>query len=343
MKRVPLLLFAVVQLAALSVVQPVGVGPATAGGGITEPTVPVLVPGARVVDVRNGAGGLSRFTTIPSTSLFQTYGGRSSTCTFTSPFGGTTSDGQRYAPGQLVRSRRWIFIEGLPEAIGEPNVADPSQHRGALASAVRWFTVFCDTVNHFVAVISVTSRDPMLDPRSQLTQLYNGLLLERPAVARDPVVERWGGAVTRFPVWLAVQPSAWRVQRSNAAVWRGWTMYLIATPVSLDFSVRFSPDPTRPSSAFSGAVACVSPTRPGVADARSFPRRPVLPGQTVPGVNGPCTWTPAGPGSVTVQARITYRVTFWANGYTESLPDYVWTSNAVVWPTGELAAVNTNG
>lgn len=335
--------FAAGLAAVLSLVQPVAVGPAAAGGGINEPIVPVLVPGARVVDVRNGAGGLSRYTTIPSSSVFQTYGGRSSTCTFTSPFGGTTSDGQRYAPGQLVRSKRWIFIEGLPEAIGEPNVADPSQQRGPLASAVRWFTVFCDTVNHFVAIISVTSRDPMLDPRTQLTQLYNGLLLERPVVVRDPVVQRWGGAITRFPLWLAVRPSAWRVQRSNAAVWRGWTMYLVATPVALDFPLRFAPDPTRASQSFTGAVACVSGSRPGWADASSFPRRPVLPGQTTPGVNGPCTWTPGGPGSVTVQPRITYRVTFWANGYTESLPDYVWTGVAAVWPTGELAAVNTTG
>ena len=336
MKR--LLLIGVVALHIVSAVA----APALAGGGVSEPTVPVLVPGARVVDVRNGEGGLSRFTTIPSNSLFQTYGGRSSTCTFTSPFGGVTSDGQRYQPGQIVHSKRWIFIEGLPEAIGEPNVADPSQQRGPLATAVRWFTVFCDTVNHFVAIISVTSRDPLLDPRSRISQLYNGLLLERPAVAADPVVQRWGGAITRFPVWLAVQPSAWRVQRSNAAVWRGWTMYLVAVPVSLDFVVRFTADTSRPSGPFSGTVACVSPSRPGTSSTAGFPRRPVLPAQTAPGVNGPCTWTPGGPGSVTVQARITYRVTFWANGYTEALPDYQWTSVPVVWPTGELAAVNSN-
>lgn len=319
------------------------VSPTRAGGGVNEPLVPVLVPGARVVDVRNGEGGLSRFTTIPSNSVFQTYGGRSATCTFTSPFGGTTSDGQRYLPGQLVHSKRWIFIEGLPEAIGEPNVADPSQQRGPLAAAVRWFTVFCDTVNHFVAVISVTSRDPMLDPRTRISQLYNGLLLERPSVAADPVVQRWGGAITRFPLWLAVQPSAWRVQRSNAALWRGWTMYLLATPTALDFAVRFTPDPTRPSAAYAGTIACVSPSRPATAGSSTFPRRPTLPEQSSPGANGPCTWTPGGPGSVTVQARITYRVTFWANGYTETLPDYQWTSATVAWPTGELSAVNANG
>ncbi len=54
-------------------------------------------------------------------------------------------------------------------------------------------------------------------------------------------------------------------------------------------------------------------------------------------------WTPPGPGSVTIQARITYAVTFWANGYTEAQPDYVWTSPVATFDTGELAAVNTNG
>jgi hypothetical protein len=45
---------------------------------------------------------------------------------------------------------------------------------------------------------------------------------------------------------------------------------------------------------------------------------------------------------VSVQARITYRVTFWANGYTEALRDYVWTSVVATYRVGELAAVNTN-
>jgi hypothetical protein len=312
------------------------------GGGI-EPVVPVLVPGARVVDIRNSSGGLSRYTSIPTTSVFSNHGGRTSWCTFTASGAGITSDGQRYVAGQQVRSKHWIFIEGLPEVIGEPNMADPGADRGPLAKAVRWFTVFCDSTTHAVTVISVSARDPMLDPRTQVADLYNGLQLERPVVFRNPVVDKWGGFVTRFPAWLAVQPTAWRSQRSNAATWRGWTMYLLARPWSLDFSVVFTPDRTRPSASFSGWVACISAGAAADAGRLALPAMPVLPAQATPGVNGRCMWTPPGPGSVVVQARITYRVNFWANGYSETLRDYVWTSAPTTVRVGELAAVNTNG
>ena len=67
-----------------------------------------------------------------------------------------------------------------------------------------------------------------------------------------------------------------------------------------------------------------------------------MPDLTQPGVNWFCMWTPPGPGSVTIEARITYRVTFWASGYTEQLADYVWSSPPVTYPTGELSSVNTN-
>ena len=70
---------------------------------------------------------------------------------------------------------------------------------------------------------------------------------------------------------------------------------------------------------------------------------PELPEQTEPGVTGVCMWTPPGPGTVTIQARITYSVTFWANGYTEPLTDYTWTSEPTTYRSGELSAVNTNG
>ncbi|MBI5089445.1 MAG: hypothetical protein HZB15_11475 [Actinobacteria bacterium] len=52
-------------------------------------------------------------------------------------------------------------------------------------------------------------------------------------------------------------------------------------------------------------------------------------------------WTPPGPGTVTITARITYAVTFWAEGYSEPDADYVWTSERTTFTTGELSAVNT--
>jgi hypothetical protein len=332
MKRVVIVLAALVAFA----------DTALAGGSTAPSQPPVVVPGARAVDVRNTTGGLSRFTTIPAASAFRTYGGRSTPCTFTSQFGGVASNGDTYQAGQQVQSYRWIFIEGLPEAMGEPSVADTTISKGPISTAVRHFTVFCDTIYHFVGIVDVGARDPLFNPFSRLTSLYNGLQLEQPVVYRNPVVDRWGGLITRYPAWLAIQPSAWRPQRSNPAYWRGWTLYLLTTPTSLEFLVRFTPDPAQPSTPFDGVVPCVAGGSTPVADAVAFPAVPALPEQSTPGVNGPCTWTPPGPGSVTIQARITYRVTFWANGYTEALPDYVWSSPAVTVPTGELSAVNTN-
>jgi hypothetical protein len=53
-------------------------------------------------------------------------------------------------------------------------------------------------------------------------------------------------------------------------------------------------------------------------------------------------WTPPGPGTVTIQATITYHVTLWVNGYTEPQPDYTHTGPTTTYTTGELNAVNTN-
>ena len=312
------------------------------GTGVPVAPPPLVVAGGRVVDVRDTNGGISRFTTIPSTSAFRTYAGRNAKCEFASPFGGIASNGAVYAPYQLVRSSKWIFLEGLPAAIGEPNPTDPHVVKGSLATAVRHFTVFCDSLANGIAIIDVSARDPMLDPRTQLTNLFNGLRLTRPVVFRNPVVDRWGGLITRYQAWLAITPSAWRGRRSNAATWRGWTMYLLTTPAALEFQVDFTPDPTRASRPFHGVVGCIALGAPANGGSASVPAMPTLPIQSAPGVNGPCRWTPPGPGSVTIQARVIYHVTFWANGYTEVLADYVWTSAPTTFRTGELAAVNTN-
>jgi hypothetical protein len=302
---------------------------------------PVQVPGARVVDLRDADGTMARYTSIPSSSQFRQYGGRTSSCSFVASAPGTTSDGQRFERGQTVQSMRWMFVEGLPLSFGEPTPPDPNGSLGPLVNAVRWFTVFCDSTAHAIGIVAVSSRDSMFDPHRQLATLYNRLHLVRPVVFRNPVVDRWGGLITRYTAWLAVTPGAWTAQRSNRVVWRGWTLLLRATPVALDFQVDFTPAKDRPSTPFHGRVACIVRGAAVSHDLRSVPAMPVLPAQSAPGVNGNCRWTPPGPGSVTVQARITYRISFWANGYTESLPDYVWTSAPTTFRTGELAAVNT--
>ena len=316
---------------------------ARAGGNDTVP--PVLVDGARVVDIADAEGGISRYTTIPWNSEFRTHGGRSARCVFTSQFGGTTSDGQLYEPGQRVESDRWMFIEGTLPSFGEPDPEVPLVERGPLADAVRHFAVFCDSVYHFLGTIDVTSRDPMLDPRQRVWELYNGLHLERAVLWPDPVIERWGGLVTRFPTWLAIRPPAWRSQWSNTVTWRGWTMVLVARPVALDHVVSFRPAAGRPAASFDGVVPCVGDGAEveAVVGSPAFPSVADLPDLAEPGVGGDCVWTPPGPGTVTIEPRITYSVTFWANGYTETLPDYVWSGVPVMLRTGDLTAVNTPG
>ncbi len=329
--------------------------PATAafagGSGGFQPPPPVIVAGGRSVETRNESGGLTKQTSIPGSSEFSTYGGgHTSTCQFTAATDGEASNGQPYVAGQVVISSKWLFREVPSSFSPEPSPGDNSFHgdnRGPLADAIRYFAVYCDTRYHLVnATIGVPVRDPMLDPRPRAADLYNGLQLERPVVFRNPVVDRWGGLVTRYPAWLAVQATAWRPQRSNADHYLGWTLLLLTEPSAMEFEVRFVPDPAKPSAPFSGVVPCVAAgTAPVVAPdgPGAFPEMPELAEQTEPGINGACMWTPPGPGTVTIQARITYTVTFWANGYTEPEPDYVWTSEPVTFTTGELAAVNTNG
>ena len=309
---------------------------------------PVFVPGARAVETRNANGALSRRTNIPGDSSFATYGGGAATpCEFTAATDGQTSDGQTYVADQVVSSTRWLFREVPSSFSPEPSLADNTLRgvsTGPLADAIRYFAVYCDTRFHLIrASIGVSVNDSLLDPRPFAADLYNGLQMERPVIYRNPVVDKWGGLVTRYPAWLAIRPSAWRLQKSNADVHLGWTLLLLTEPQSLEFEVNFVPNHDKPSTPFSGVVSCVTDPAAATADTVAFPAMPALPDQSEPGVNGACMWTPPGPGKVTIQARITYAVTFWANGYTEPLADYVWTSEPVTFTTGELAAVNTNG
>ena len=303
---------------------------------------PIFAGGTRVVDLRNTSGYLARYTTIPTTSLFATTGNRGS-CTFTASTDGTTYDGQHYTVGQTVHSTRWIFVEGEILSYGDYWSYSPQVSRGALVNAFRTFLVYCDSQDHFKSYLLVYASDPMINPRTRITTLYNGLQLEAPQVWRNPVVDKWGGLITRYPSWLAIADFAWRSQTSNVVSWRGWRLYLHVVPVSLDFHVVFTPDPAEPSAPFDGFVSCIARNGPANSAAGVLPAFPQLPDLATPGVNGACMWTPPGPGNVAITARITYRVQFWASGYTEQLADYVWSGPTAVFPTGELSSVNING
>lgn len=332
-------------LAGASVALIFGVSTSAGALGSAPPSVPpLLVPGVRVVDVRESDGSLHRYTSIPTASVFRTHG--ATECTFTATGSGTASDGSSYVAGQEVRSERWVFVEGLPEGFGEPNPSQPTSGLGALADAVRHFIVFCDSYQYPLGLLDVSSRDPMLDPRQQLSVLRNDVQLVVPVVVPDPVVVEWGGYVTRHPLWTAVQPSAWRPQASNATTWRGWTMYLLVTPRSLAFLVEYEPSAESAAAGLAPStdvVTCLDPGDPVVAAPARVPARPDLGSPRPPGVNGPCTVTPPGPGTLTVTPIEAYDVVFWANGYTERLEPYWWAGPSSVHPVGNLASVNVTG
>ncbi len=325
---------------------PPGVG--VNGGSSDRPPAAVL-GGGRSVSVRDANGGIQRLTTIPGTSAFARYaGGPAATCSFTADRDDfLLSDGTRVARGTLVTSH-YLFVEGVAVAFDLPPRVLPAdvtdiESSGPLESGTRTFTVFCDRAFYEVNridIVEVPLTDPLLDPRTQLTRLRNLLQLQRPVVFENPIVDEFGGLVTRYPSWLAIEPDAWITQRGNTLIYRGATLLLVAQPREMDFVVDFVPNPDEPSTPFRGIVSCV-PDELAVAGDGALPAFPVLPDQTEPGVNGPCTWTPPGPGRVTITARITYTITFWVNGFTAPDDDYVWTSLETTYDTGELIAVNT--
>jgi len=286
-------------------------------------------------------GGLHSTTSIPGGSRLKR-GGTVDPCTYTAAADGHTYDGTPYNAGDTIVSSRWVFSEKVQldtmeaAAPGDAVIVD---NTGPIP--LRLLSIKCDT-NHFLGTVWVGMNDPFWNPRPTAQQLRNDLQLIAPTIYTNPVVDQWGGLITRYPAWLAIQPNAWQLQRSAAATYRGWTIYLYTRPTALNFRVMFTPDPTQPSTPFNSTVSCVSPTSPGATGSTAFPALPTLPEQTAPGTNGPCMWTPPGPGTVTIQATITYHVTLWVNGFTETQPDYTFTGPATTFTTGELSAVNTN-
>ena len=323
-----------------------GPAPEVGAGNVRNPGDPITVAGLRSVAYYNETGGLRTTTSIPNGSAMKTLGGRGSACSFIASVPGITSDRQPYVAGQTVSSTRWVFSED----IRIPNFESPGPTvqvivgAGPLGAAKRLFSVSCDTSAHFLQFLWVSAYDPFFDPRPMARDLVNNLQLVPPTIFQNPVVDIWGGLITRYPTWLGVVPGSWQPQRSPVRYLRGWTIYLYTQPRTLEFDVNFVPNPEKPSPAFRGTVQCVANGTAGsfAADAISFPAMPALPEQAEPGVNGACAWTPPGPGTVTIQARITNTVTLWVSGYTEPMPDYTWLGPPATFRVGELSAVNTN-
>lgn len=309
---------------------------------------PVALPTRRSVTTRDANGGVQRLTLIPSASTFSRYsGGANAGCSLTADRDGfVLSTGKRVAAGTVVKSA-YQFVEGAAVPFDLPPGQLPLDvlglpSRGPLRSATRTFSVFCDRTYYsvnFRGLISVPYTDALFDPRTRIAALRNELRLVRPIVATPPVVDRYGGLVTRSPIWLAIRPEAWVTQRSRTVRYRGVSLTLVAAPRRLDMTVRFDPDPRRPSPSARVRVGCI-PAIAATTGSATVPAAPLLPDRSRPGVGGPCRWTPPGPGVVTFTARVTYSIVFWVDGYTEVLDDYVWTSVPATFAVGELRAVN---
>jgi hypothetical protein len=294
-------------------------------------------------------GHVERITQIARTSTFARYaGGTGATCTVVAPHDDyVLADGRRVPEGtEIVGS--YSFVQGVdvervvldPDPDGDlPVVAD----RGPLSQAMKTFTVYCDvgqgTLNSR-EFIQVPFLDPALDPHPYIDELRNGLTLDEPRVFANPVVGTFGGLVTRYPTWLAIEPGSWHPDTSNVESYRGTLVWLDAVPRELSFTVDFTPNPDKPSLAQHVTVSCV-PDLAAVSGGGALPAFPVLPDQADPGVNGPCMWTPPGPGTVTITAQTVYSITFRADGYSEPDDDYVRTGPSMTFATGELTAVNT--
>ena len=321
---------------------------ANAGRDPSPPASTPLIPGARVVQVRETTGRLGTYTSLPPDSVFSTHGGAGSVCDGVAA-GDDPATLDVVEESHPIQSTAWLFVEGAYAGEGLPQVVLPADAAPTgLAALSRTFSVYCHDsfwFANFKGTIQVPVTDPAIDPHRALPDAYDHLQLAPLFVWRNRVINRWGGLVVRAPVWMAVESSGWRQQRSTVVPFRGWLLALYANPKALTFDVSFVPDPERPTPAWSGTVPCVTS---GDAVAAFDGAAPQVPDGFaefgLPGV-GPdrCVWTPGGPGKVTVTAHVTFAVTFWVSGATEAQPDYVWSSTPETFTVGELRAVNTNG
>jgi hypothetical protein len=295
-------------------------------------------------------------TRIPSGSFFAAdSGGGSEPC-----------EAPTIAPdGTVVDSGRpeWLYVAGLvaeiPGQIRPTTDWDVDRLRNALhglpdlASGTVTFTLLCDGPDQsaeFRRIVTVPVTDPILDPRSRLDELWNRTTLGRPVLWREPIVEEWGGLVTRSPAWLSLEPSSWQPVVSNVETWRMWTLRLVLVPKALTFTVAYMPaaDGRAVASPYRLAVPCITSAMPSDRGAAQVPPRPAgFPAFSAATGQRPelgsCAFVPDHRGSLTITPVITYETTFVANEYREVLPDFVREGDPITFRVGELHAVNTRG
>jgi hypothetical protein len=310
-----------------------------------------------------------------SGSVFATYGGgAAATCSgFRRGDDPGTPEIEPDEHQYAIQSTQWIFREKnvVGELVNEliRDVLDvidaifsgqPLPEFGVdgppLSAMTRTFAVYCDSSSLFLAHpqgnylgdIVVGPDDAFLNPRSQIPSLWGAVQLERPELGRFPAVDRWGGHVVRNPAWLSIERSGWRTQMTAPVFWRGWQLALVFEPRNLVFDIDYEPADGEPVEPWSGTISCVTgDQRPSTDTYRGlFPSRPHdladFAEPTTDTNRQACAWTAPARGTVTITARITFAVTFWANGGIEPQPDFDWTSAPATYTVGELRAVNVN-
>jgi hypothetical protein len=227
-----------------------------------------------------------------------------------------------------------------------------------LTDTYRRFRVGCqppgtDTINYaplYGGFVDVGPWDPVFGLQDRVTLMRDELQLVRPSFVAPAEVDEWGGLVVRYPAWLSVTRESWSTQTSPSVWHYGWNLQLIAIPETLNFSLDFTNNAKsrarHGNKDWLGIIGCIGTptTRSLTIGTTQAPERPDDPAldYAEPGKVEACAWSPPASGSVTIQSTIAYNLTLIANGTTQSLPTYYYTSEPTTLRTGELIAVNTN-
>lgn len=252
-------------------------------------------------------------------------GGGAPTCSEDVPAGTRLPDGRVLDDDTRVTSRL-VYREVHPAAFwsgvrdshpDRPVVPEPDAEPAPVAFAEVWRSVvefcafdFAGPVEPFYRrVILVPPTDPVfgIDTRFDLILDSMAGIVPASSTVVDPIAAEWGGLVTRAPAWFAIASDTWRTVRSNPVLHRGWELHLEAIPIGLSFDLVYDDRDTTTIGDAAGRLRCVPDAAP-VDDGTSMPARPDLAALALPGVNGPCTWTPHGPGSVSSTPVVTYRI-----------------------------------
>ena len=213
-----------------------------------------------------------------------------------------------------------------------------------LTATTRLFTVSCNIAGiglFYQSDLYVPISDPFyaVGIEQAAIELRSQLPLPHAIVVADPSVKAVGGLVTRHPTWLAVDPTTWTPASVSRSV-RGVTVTLAAFPIRLTFDVNATNNEGAGST--KATIDC-APYSGLVADKVRYPAiDPNRPLWSDPGPQGPCLWTPAWRGSVTITPVIDYRIDLLVGNAGRREPDLRRPGTPVTYDTGSISVVNVN-